>query len=515
LVSGLVVAQEEEERMQPNILFILADDLGWNDVDWHDPELSTPNLENMCHSTAVELNNSYANMLCSMTRSALLTGYDAYHIGTHTQVIAHQEPVGIPLKFPFFGERLQQMGYKTYMTGKWHMGFCKKEYLPGNRGFDRFTGMYLGDGDHFWNHWMMYIDNFGVEQRGYYMTKEENGERTIDYAANGTYSSEFYADRLLEYIDDHVNSEEDKEKPWMGFLSFQGVHCPLSAPEANKAKCKQENLYRRTLCGMIGNIDDQVGKIIQKLKDIGEYEDTVIIFTADNGGYELSGARNFPLRGGKGELFEGGMRGVNCVHYAKFDGYRVSNDLFHVTDWFPTFMGIAGNPRADYGDGYNQWPSIQGTSTTPARNMLIYNISPAGSAMRWNNYKLIIGQTLAPLQLVSQKATYPNEVYEALPADDDSTFACSKPDPAGKDPRQPAPFPADVTEFLFDLDEDPLELNNLAASKPSLVNRLKRILNQYMAQQVTPITIEQTESLRQQQRATPNNFNGTWATGWC
>jgi arylsulfatase A-like enzyme len=499
----------EKPANQPNILMIFADDLGWADVDWHDEALSTPNINKLCHENAVELNNSYNNMLCSMTRSSLYTGYDAYHLGTHTLVINHQEGTGIPLEYPFFGEMLKSYGYRSYMVGKWHMGFCRKEYLPTNRGFDKFTGLYLGDGDHYYNHWAKYTDPFGGTRTGYYMTKEENGIGEIDYSANGTYSTEFFSRRMFEYIQQH--QDETPDKPWMGLVSYQGVHCPLQAPsQEHLDRCKDiEGQFRRVYCSMVCSVDDWVGWMVEQLQAMNLYDNTIIIYTSDNGGELNSGGRNYPLRGGKGDMWEGGVRTVNCWHYEPWGDYRVSDLLFHVTDYYPTFAGIAGSTATKYGDGFNLWPQINKQDDSNPRNMMIYNLGPTGSAMRWNNYKLILGLAKLPLGKKRRKRQADEEV-----ADIDAYFDCADKDPDAEE-RQPEPFPDDVTEFLFDLSEDPLELNNLAPSQPALVNRLKRLLNQYMAQQAPPITFADRPDLRKNPKAMPLLKNDTWFSGWC
>ncbi|KAK6749642.1 hypothetical protein RB195_001945 [Necator americanus] len=127
----------------PNILFIMADDLGFSDLDWKDDTLYTPNIRSLAfHPHSVQLTNSYVNQLCTPTRSAFMTGYYPFRVGTQNGVFLHMEPSGVPLLFPFVPENLRSLGYSTYLIGKWHLGYCRKEFLPTSRGFDYFYGFY-------------------------------------------------------------------------------------------------------------------------------------------------------------------------------------------------------------------------------------------------------------------------------------------------------------------------------------------------------------------------------------
>jgi arylsulfatase B/arylsulfatase I/J len=522
LAAAGVSAQDQKPL---NILYIFLDDMGYADVEWKEGDIPTPNLRNLCFNKAVNLTNYYNLYSCSLTRSSLATGFDAYHLGTHTNVLGAHEPVGVPLQYPFYGEALHALGYKNYYVGKWHLGYCRKEYLPTYRGFDKFSGYYLPDGEDYFNHWLAYKDPYGKKRQGYYMTDEEDGKSQINYDANGTYSNEWFAKRMVKFITDH--QQENPDKPWLGFVSFSAPHCPNQAPKEDVERCKNmpnasNNLWRRIYCAQMANADTWVGWIVDQLKSLGEYDDTVILFTADNGGKPTVGASNRPLRGGKASAWEGGVKSQACVHYAGFkDNYRDENALVHVTDWFATFLGIGGAKVSTYGDGYNQWPLLKGDTTKAPRNMMIYQITPYLAAIRWNNWKLMLGQPNA-LSIYGMKGEKP-DVSDLLSLDvDDSDVVgnlrveCLQedPNPWGERDKQPD-FPAGTIEYLFDIDADPNEITNLASSNPQLVNRLKRILSQYMAQQAKPVTYDDKPSLRVNWKSLPLLYNNTWPTNWC
>merc|ERR1719369_2683478 len=139
------LASQAFSNKLPNIVFILADDLGWNDVPWHNPEVLMPNLDAMARSGLI-LEQSYSQPTCSPSRTALLTGYYPYRTGYQFIPMNNMEPVGLPTSFKILPEYLTKFGYSSHALGKWHLGFCNEEYLPQNRGFDSFYGYWTGEG---------------------------------------------------------------------------------------------------------------------------------------------------------------------------------------------------------------------------------------------------------------------------------------------------------------------------------------------------------------------------------
>ncbi|KAK0397063.1 hypothetical protein QR680_001961 [Steinernema hermaphroditum] len=374
----------------PNILLIFADDLGFNDVDWHDHSLRTPFLRSLAFSrNTVQLSNSYVNQLCTPTRSALMTGYYPFRTGTQSGVFLYLEPSGVPLEFPFLPSHLKRMGYFTYLVGKWHLGYCRREFLPTARGFDYFYG-YYGPQAGYFNHSADQFDRHrNTMVGGLDLFMEINGgQSAADFTKQGVYSTNLFADEAINLIAHH-----NVRIPFFLFLSFQSVHAPLQAPMFYENKCSHiRHPMRRKYCAVLAAMDEAIERVVRELKRRGLYENTVIIFSSDNGGATDFGASNAPLRGEKDSLWEGGTKTNTFVHSPKYiRQFAVRNDLFHVVDWHATILGIAGSQAQTYGDGINQWDMIRSGKGALRRFQFVYNIADHGSAIRQGEFKLIMG----------------------------------------------------------------------------------------------------------------------------
>ncbi|CAL4119561.1 unnamed protein product, partial [Meganyctiphanes norvegica] len=297
-----------QEQKPPHIVFILADDLGWNYVPWHNERVYAPNLMELA-TTGVLLEQSYVQPLCSPSRSAFMTGMYPYHLGRQHYVIIPQQPSGVPLNYTFLPETLKTLGYDTHIVGKWHMGFCNESYTPLHRGFDTQYGFYTGKTDYY-NHTncAYLVDNVTHSCYGYDF--RDQGEVAPD--ANGTYSTYLYTERALGIIHDHSG----KDTPMFLYLPHQNAHDPCEVPdEFANLYPEVEDLNTRITLGMVSALDSSVGRVIAALRETGMYDNTLIIFSSDNGG--PSGPMkdtNIPLRGHKSQLWEGGTRGAGFVH---------------------------------------------------------------------------------------------------------------------------------------------------------------------------------------------------------
>ena len=285
----------------PNILFILADDLGWNDVPWNNPEVIAPTLARLAGEGLI-LENNYVQPTCTPSRAALMTGYYPIHTGNQYLPIRSLQPAGVPIKFNFLSQYLKDLGYSTHGVGKWHMGYCSPEYLPTQRGFDTFHGLWIGAGDHFLHTNM--ADNHDPSSVGYDFHTNED----IYYEADGYDTSALISERISEII---RIEEVNKSSPLFIYAAFQDVHSPLEVQQ------EYEDLYpneqdpkRRKYLGMVSRLDAAVERIVTDLEEV-EYtrdgetrtllEDTIIIFSSDNGGMSegilYAGSSNKPLRG--------------------------------------------------------------------------------------------------------------------------------------------------------------------------------------------------------------------------
>eukprot|EP00057_Strongylocentrotus_purpuratus_P010841 XP_011665315.1 PREDICTED: arylsulfatase B [Strongylocentrotus purpuratus] len=313
----------------PHIVFVMVDDLGYNDVGYHSDgsAIETDNIDALA-AGGLKLESYYVAPLCTPSRSQFLSGKYLIHNGMQHLVIDPRVPRCLPLGDDTMANKLTDAGYATHLVGKWHLGFYKQECWPLNRGFQSFFGMLLG-------------------------------QSTVDQG--GT-------------------------KPMFMYLSYQAPHLPFEVPDEYfvSYRGKINNRNRRTYAGMVTMLDESIGKLTDTLKEEGLWNDTVFIFSTDNGGVGKKNAgNNWPLRGVKGNYFEGGIRGVGFVAgpllSTNVQG-TISTDLMHISDWYPTLVeGVAKVTlnHTELGlDGVNMWDVIsQGESGDPDRE-IVYNIDP-------------------------------------------------------------------------------------------------------------------------------------------
>uniref|UniRef100_A0A914VZN7 Sulfatase N-terminal domain-containing protein n=1 Tax=Plectus sambesii TaxID=2011161 RepID=A0A914VZN7_9BILA len=236
---------------RPNILFLMVDDLGFNDVSWRDPRMQTPELEKLAFDKhTVLLNQSYVNQECSPTRSSFLTGIYPHHVGVQDGVFQIMEPSGVPTWFKFLPEDLKTLGYGTYIVGKWHLGYCNESYLPTSRGFDKHFGIYQAMADHY-THFsgpitrpMRELD-FGLDFWYQNVAQWGYGDR---------YSTDIYVEKTKLFLEEH-----DKSDPFFLYLAFQAPHFPLQVPKKYTMNCKQKTEDRRLLCVVYNYAQPEIG----------------------------------------------------------------------------------------------------------------------------------------------------------------------------------------------------------------------------------------------------------------
>ncbi|KAB7494064.1 Arylsulfatase B [Armadillidium nasatum] len=338
---------------RPHVIFILADDLGWNDVGFHgDVEISTPNIDALAYSGVI-LNNYYVQPLCTPSRGAIMTGI---------------------------------------IVGKWHLGDYRKDYTPTFRGFDSHYGYWEGMIEYY-SHTMALNDSCN----GYDFRRNME----VEYGGVGTYATDLFTEEGVKIINEHNPSV-----PLFLYLPHLATHVatfsengvPLQAPDEVIEKFSYiEDENRRVFAAMLWKLDESIGKVVEALKDRDMLKDSIIVFSADNGGssggYERSGASNWPLRGTKNSMWEGGIRGSSFIWSSlmKNPG-RVSTEMMHVSDWLPTlFNAIGGDVSVLHPtDGMNVWESLQGESSSPRTEFLV-NIDPFinGASIRDNKWKLL------------------------------------------------------------------------------------------------------------------------------
>ena len=379
---------------KPNIVIILADDLGNADLGYRGSKIKTPNIDILAKS-GVRLESYYGLPLCTPARAALMTGRYPMRHGLQTLVIFPSHKYGLPVDEKTLPQALKQIGYSTYMVGKWHLGHADKKYWPNSRGFDHFYGNVVGEVDYF--------------------TKDRGG--VIDWQRNGTFLKEegYYTkqigDEAVGLIEKH-----DTSKPMFLYFASLAPHAPYQAPK-EEVDAYQEifpDKEHREYAAMISGLDAQVGRVVAALEKKGMRENTLILFTTDNGGAtsalfatgarspedrEASGgvalgskppATNTPFTGGKGGLHEGGVRLPAIVNWPARLKPSVVNEPLHHVDVMPTLLALAGgtgDPTKPF-DGKDAMDTIGEGKPSPHEDILI-NVEAFRGAIRKGTWKLI------------------------------------------------------------------------------------------------------------------------------
>ncbi|XP_064644583.1 arylsulfatase B-like isoform X1 [Lineus longissimus] len=404
LLAGCVVA-----TTRPHVVLIVADDLGWNDVSFHgSQQIPTPNLDRFGHAGII-LNNYYTQHICTPTRSCLMTGRYPIHLGLQHSVIVGSQPYGLGLNETILPQYLKSLNYSTHIVGKWHLGFFAKEYTPTYRGFDDHFGYWLGAED-YWDHTAegSSIREWGLDFR-----------RNMDVVRDefGQYSTELFTREAENLIRKHNQSQ-----PMFLYMAHQAVHRgnypdPMQVPYKYYERFPHiQDPGRRKYAGMVSALDESFGNVTRALNETGMLNNSIIIFTTDNGGpaagFDSNHASNYPLRGLKATLWEGGVRGPGFIYsnLLKNSG-RTSNQLMHVSDWLPTILSaIDADIKPNNPDGFDMWPTLNHGLESP-RKEILHNIDPTdnNAAIRVGDYKAIMGS-----QSSRNSWYFPEQVSEEL-----------------------------------------------------------------------------------------------------
>ncbi|KAL8607064.1 hypothetical protein ACOMHN_005090 [Nucella lapillus] len=367
----------------PNIVFIMADDLGFNDVSWNNPNVTTPHLGNMANNGVI-LTQSYSQSACTPSRAAYLTGYYPFRIGVQNSVVREGMEDYVPLDVDFLPKRLKEAGYSTHLVGKWHLGHCRRDATPPAKGFDTFLGLLNGYNDY-------YTKKIRVDPNAPGTIYDFFSNYTLQPSSNDEYTTDIFTDRAIELI------ETFKDSPFFIALHYTAPHWPLQMhpgftgseyPDVTDTK-------RKIYLSSITYMDEGIGKVLEALEEADVMDNTLIIFQSDNGGDTHFSASNEPLRERKTTLYEGGVR-VPSIAYGPGllqNTPRVKDDLFHIVDWFSTLLSAAGVDSGNV-DGVNQWNMLR-TGAKGPRKSFIYNIHGHNAAIRVGQYKLIEGNAHA------------------------------------------------------------------------------------------------------------------------
>jgi len=354
----------------PHIIFLLADDLGWKDVGYHGSEIQTPTIDRMA-AKGVRLEQFYVMPLCTPTRACLMTGRYPMRQGLQTGVIRPWSPYGLPPEERTLPQALKQAGYRTAITGKWHLGHSNPAYLPSHRGFDHQYGLYTGQMNYYTHR------NYGA------LDWHRNGQALHEEG----YSTQLIAREAVGIIEGH-----HVPQPLFLYVAFNAPHEPLQAPEEYLDRYRHIwDIKRRTYAAMVTSLDEAISRILSALEYRKMMDNTLVIFASDNGGFLDHGAHNGALRGGKLMLYEGGVRVPAWVVWPGKLQPSIVDQPLHMMDWYPTLVKLAGGSREQPLplDGKDIWPTIAEGKPSPHEEILL-NLEADGRAIRRGDWKLVI-----------------------------------------------------------------------------------------------------------------------------
>lgn len=358
--DGLAAEATAPTGRRPNIVYIMADDLGYGDLGSYGQVYETPNIDRI-GAEGIQLLQAYANScVCTATRVGLITGryQNRFRVGQEEPLGANSATIGLDPALPTMPRYLKQLGYRTALVGKWHMGDAPR-FGPTRSGYDRFFGIYSGGKDYF-------------IQPKTEASALHDGDRTLT-------SHRYLTDELGDRAVRELREAKADNVPLFLSLHFTAPHWPWEGPEDLKVAESLSDILHHdggsiaTFQKMLTSLDTNVGKLLQALADLGEAENTILVFTSDNGGERFSNV--WPFTGMKGELLEGGIRVPALVRWpGRIKAGSRSDQVAISMDWMPTFLAAASAP-SDFdapGDGTSILPQLLGAPSVPRKLFWMY-----------------------------------------------------------------------------------------------------------------------------------------------
>ncbi|XP_076449987.1 arylsulfatase B-like [Babylonia areolata] len=481
----------------PNFLFVLMDDMGWNDLGVHDPNMVTPTLDRL-YNEGFRLNFSYADPLGSSSRASLFSGKFSFRMGLQDGAIHKYSSAHVPVDEVLMPEALRRLGYFTHLIGKWNQGFCNVNHTPTERGFQTFFGQYT-EGT---NHRTM------KTEEGFYDVHYGN-EPMRDPSFTGKYSTEMWTKMAVKMIKRHKGRYPPNSlNPFFIMLSLTAIRAPNDVPDKYLRKCRKSVFTsedRRQKCGMMAAVDLGLARVLKALNQTGLDEDTIVFFTSDNGGDVQHGSSNWPLRGSKGTVWEGGIRVPSFIWSKSRSMLPVQNytyaGMFHAVDWLPTMLGFAlkvGRPKVplQYGppmDGRNHWRLIKNGAMKSFRVKFGYLVNETDKQVAYIRD--------GDFKLVAKEEGFPG--WYAPPP---SVNASGLEEPTLNYKRRPF--------LLYNVRQDPNETRDLSRSKvPKNAEARQKLLllwDRYNRRYVT----KQTDVVDSSPANHPEH-NNVWSPGTC
>jgi len=374
--SAQTQAADSQSDEKPNIIFIVVDDLGYGDLgSYGSQDIETPQLDRLAHS-GIRLTRGYVSApYCGPSRAGFMTGrYQQRHgFWRNPNNFPVDVEQGLDLEEETLGDVLERAGYRTATIGKWHLG-AAEAFHPINRGFEEFYGFLGGGHEYFPAQYEKSLSNWARDHSdrqtpflyNYASPLQING---IELPPREGYLTDLLTDYAIGFIN------RMRHDPFFIFLPYNTPHVPLEAPEELIQKYAGiEDERRRTYAAMVDNLDQNIGRILDYLEETGERGNTLVVFTSDNGGKAANGGNNGPLRGHKGQVYEGGIRVPFIVSWPDvLPRGEVLNVPISTLDMLPTFAAVAGvEPEGKPLDGVNVMPWLRGMASGRPHEVLFW-----------------------------------------------------------------------------------------------------------------------------------------------
>ncbi len=478
---------------KPNIVFFMADDLGWNNVEWHNPtQMKTPNAMQLVKE-GIELDRHYVFVYCSPSRSSLMTGRLPYHVQQQNYQNCDLGQ-GVHRNFTFMSAKLKGAGYETHHVGKWHLGMSERSRIPQGRKFDTSLVYFEGAQDHFTQRsctdpqCLVPINdstpvpprlNFSVSPYDFWLN---------DGPAKGIAGSRYNGYQFNDFGVNAIMNHDPTKGPFFMYFAAANSHSPLEAPQRFLDMYPEDwYLDRRQYAAMCSFWDEILGNLTTALKTKNMWDNTLLVFSSDNGGPVYwsttpsfphgAGANNWPLKGGKVSNWEGGTRVAafvsggavpEAMRGKKLTGYA------HIADWYSTFCALAGVDPTDTQaaaaglppiDSLNLWPWLSGSvSESPRTEIpLSINYDMGHRAVGFNSSALIIGdmKLLVGVQLMSyhQGPAFPNASRYGVFTDPSLRKDC-------------------LIGCLYNISADPTEQQDIAIQHPEVVRNMRNRIDE-------------------------------------
>ncbi|MDG2050751.1 MAG: sulfatase-like hydrolase/transferase [Myxococcota bacterium] len=428
MFTGCSAEKERNPSGSPNVVILVADDLGFADVGYRGSPIQTPGIDRLAEE-GLRLERFYAAPICTPTRAALMTGRDPLKLGLAYDQIHPWYNAGLSPDQETLPRAFQAAGYQTALVGKWHLGHTYAHQLPNAQGFDHFSGHLHTNTDYFKHE----------REKGHDL--QENG-RPVHKP--GTYLTHLQAEEAVRVI-----RERDAQRPLLLTVAFTAPHSPMQAPPSTV------DLYRdfpkagnrRVYAAMVHEMDLAISEILRTLDEEGIADQTLVFFMSDNGGMRAFGGSNTPLRGEKGQTFEGGIRVPALLRWPSvLPADTESQTLVTVMDVFPTLADAAGVkvPADAPIEGLDMWPTLAEDAPPPEREPFFFASEIPLPGMIFTT---VIDDPWKLVQIIREGSTETR-----------------------------------TTEMLFRLDQDPLETRDLSKKQPEQVARLHDLIRDWRQQ---------------------------------